>query len=416
LKKNIFLISALVLVGQIFAQTPKSYTSSEILLQIKKLNVVGSVLYIAAHPDDENTRLLAYLANEKKYRTGYLSLTRGDGGQNLIGDEQGIDLGLIRTQELLAARNVDGAEQFFSSAFDFGYSKNPEEALSIWGHDKILSDVVYIIRTFKPDVIICRFPTTGEGGHGHHTASAMLAEEAFEAAADSTKFPEHFTSGASTWKAKRLLWNTFNFGTTNTQKEDQFKLDVGGFNPLLGKSYGEIAAQSRSQHKSQGFGVPAQRGKSIEYFKTIKGEPVINDLFDGINTTWSRFENEKVQLTKEVFELGESASKTSFNYAYFQQKIDSLIQNFNVEHPENSTKLLTDLYNDMVKCHVKLNSLLNNYFVLKMNEIRTLIESCSGLYLEAISTQPKIVAGDSTKLTYSYINRSGIKIDKIRSY
>jgi len=416
LKKIIFLISALVLVGQIFAQTPKSFTSSELFSQIKKLSVVGSVLYIAAHPDDENTRLLAYLANEKKYRTGYLSLTRGDGGQNLIGDEQGVDLGLIRTQELLAARNVDGAEQFFSSAFDFGYSKNPDEALSIWGHDKILSDVVYIIRTFKPDVIICRFPTTGEGGHGHHTASAMLAEEAFEAAADSTKFPEHFKSGASTWKAKRLLWNTFNFGTTNTQKEDQFKLDVGGFNPLLGKSYGEMAALSRSQHKSQGFGVPAQRGKSIEYFKTIKGDPVTNDLFDGINTKWSRFENEKVQLTKEVFELGENASITSFNHAFFQQKIDSLIKSFNVEHPENSTRLLTDLYNDMVKCHVKLNSLLNNYFVLKMNEIRTLIESCSGLYLEAISTQPKIVAGDSTKLTYSYINRSGIKIDKIRSY
>ena len=257
MKKNIFLISAFIYVGQIFAQTPKSLTSSEIFSQIKKLNVVGSVLYIAAHPDDENTRLLAYLANEKKYITGYLSLTRGDGGQNLIGDEQGVDLGLIRTQELLAARNVDGAKQFFTSAYDFGYSKNPEEALSIWGHDKILSDVVYIIRTFKPDVIICRFPTTGEGGHGHHTASAILAEEAFDAAADSTKFPEHFTSGASTWKAKRLLWNTFNFGSTNTQKDDQFKLDVGGFNTLLGKSYGEMAALSRSQHKSQGFGVPA---------------------------------------------------------------------------------------------------------------------------------------------------------------
>ena len=417
MKKITLLFSAFIYVGQLFAQTPKSLTSSEIFSQIKKLNVVGSVLYIAAHPDDENTRLLAYLANEKKYRTGYLSLTRGDGGQNLIGDEQGVDLGLIRTQELLAARNVDGAEQFFSSAYDFGYSKNPEEALSIWGHDKILSDVVYIIRTFKPDIIICRFPTTGEGGHGHHTASAMLAEEAFEAAADSTKFPEHFTmGGTSTWKAKRLLWNTFNFGTTNTQKEDQFKLDVGGFNTLLGKSYGEIAAQSRSQHKSQGFGVPAQRGKSIEYFKTIKGEPVINDLFDGINTTWSRFENEKVQLVKELFEFG-NASITSFNYAYFQQKIDSLIQNFNVEHPENSTKLLTELYYDgLLKWQAKSNTLLNNCFVVKMNEIRNLIESCSGFYMEAIASQPKIVAGDTTKLTHSFINRSGIPIDRIRTF
>jgi LmbE family N-acetylglucosaminyl deacetylase len=181
------------------AQTPKSFSASELYLKINKLKVVGSVLYIAAHPDDENTKLLAYLANEKMYRTGYLSLTRGDGGQNLIGNEQGVDLGLIRTQELLAARRIDGAEQFFSSAYDFGFSKNPEEALRIWGHDKILSDMVWVIRSFKPDVIICRFPETGEGGHGHHTASAILASEAFDAAADSTKFSEQLQAGVTTW-------------------------------------------------------------------------------------------------------------------------------------------------------------------------------------------------------------------------
>ncbi|RYZ49771.1 MAG: PIG-L family deacetylase, partial [Chitinophagaceae bacterium] len=158
-----------------FSQTPATYSSADILQRIQRLDVYGSVLYIAAHPDDENTRLLAYLANERKFRTGYLSLTRGDGGQNLIGDEQGIELGLIRTQELLAARRIDGAEQFFSRAYDFGYSKSPEEAMKIWGHDKILSDVVWVIRKFQPDVIITRFPTTGEGGHGHHTASAILA-------------------------------------------------------------------------------------------------------------------------------------------------------------------------------------------------------------------------------------------------
>ena len=248
----------LILLGSVFnvaAQAPKSYTSSEILLQLKKLNVLGSVLYVAAHPDDENTRLLAYLANEKLYRTGYLSMTRGDGGQNLIGDELGVDLGLIRTQELLSARRIDGAEQFFSRAFDFGYSKSPEETLSFWGHDKVLSDVVWVIRKFRPDVIITRFPTTGEGGHGHHTASAILAGEAFDAAADPTKFPEQLTQGVTVWQAKRILWNTFNFGGNNTQSDDQFKLDCGDYNPILGKSYGEIAAASRSQHKSQGFGV-----------------------------------------------------------------------------------------------------------------------------------------------------------------
>src|SRR3984893_1869792 len=173
-----------------FAQAPSTYTSAEILLQIKKLNTLGSVLYIAAHPDDENTRLLAYFSKEKLYRTGYLSMTRGDGGQNLIGDEQGIELGLIRTQELLSARRIDGAEQFFTRAFDFGFSKNPQETFTKWDREKILSDVVWVIRKFQPDIIITRFPTTGEGGHGHHTASAILANEAFTDAADPNKFPE----------------------------------------------------------------------------------------------------------------------------------------------------------------------------------------------------------------------------------
>jgi LmbE family N-acetylglucosaminyl deacetylase len=216
---------------QAVSQTPKSYTSSEILLQLKKLPVLGSVLYIAAHPDDENTRLLTYLANEKLYRTGYLSLTRGDGGQNLIGDEQGIDLGLIRTQELLSARRIDGAEQFFSRAFDFGFSKSSEEAFRFWGHDKILSDVVWVIRKFQPDILIARFPEDSRAGHGHHAASGILAREAFDAAADPNKFPEQLSQGVNIWQAKRLLWNTFNFGSGNTQSEDQFKLDVGMYNP-----------------------------------------------------------------------------------------------------------------------------------------------------------------------------------------
>src|SRR5688500_9150790 len=192
-----------------FCQVPKSYSSSEIFQQIKKLNVLGSVLYIAAHPDDENTRLLAYLANEKLYRTGYLSSARGDGGQNLIGDEQGIELGLIRTQELLSARRIDGAEQFFTRAYDFGYSKSPEETFKLWDKQKILSDVVWVIRKFQPDVIITRFPATGEGGHGQHTASAVLAEEAFDLAGDPAKFTEHFKYGVKPWQPKRLLWNTF---------------------------------------------------------------------------------------------------------------------------------------------------------------------------------------------------------------
>src|SRR5579875_933495 len=211
MKRFYFLLVFLSFVNTVRAQTAPPADRISIEQELKKLNVLGSVLYVAAHPDDENTRLLAYLAQEKHYRTGYLALTRGDGGQNLIGNEQGELLGLIRTQELLAARRVDGAEQFFTRANDFGFSKGPEETLKIWDKEKILSDVVWVIRKFRPDVIICRFPTTGEGGHGQHTASAILANEAFTAAADPNRFPEQLKY-VKPWQAKRILWNTFNFG------------------------------------------------------------------------------------------------------------------------------------------------------------------------------------------------------------
>ena len=350
-------------------------------MQLKKLNVLGSVLYIAAHPDDENTRLLAYLANEKLYRTGYLSLTRGDGGQNLIGDEQGVDLGLIRTQELLSARRIDGAEQFFSRAFDFGYSKSPEEAMRFWGHDKILSDVVWVIRKFRPDVIITRFPTTGEGGHGHHTASAILAGEAFDAAADPTKFPEQLTQGVAVWQAKRILWNTFNFGGANTQSNDQFKLECGDYNPILGKSYGEIAAASRSQHKSQGFGVPAQRGSVIEYFKTIKGTAPVNDLLDGTDVSWKR--------------TGDAGLTNAINI---------IMENFDVSHPERSIAALVELYK-------MAEAIRDDYWKdQKLNAIKALIQNCSGLFIDATTNTQYAVQGDSLKINLVVNNRLGANI------
>lgn len=392
LRKQILFLFLVAFVCEANSQPPKSYTSAEILLQLKKLNVLGSVLYIAAHPDDENTRLLAYLANEKLYRTGYLSLTRGDGGQNLIGDEQGVDLGLIRTQELLAARRIDGAEQFFSRAFDFGYSKSPEEAMKFWGHDKILSDVVWVIRKFRPDVIITRFPTTGEGGHGHHTASAILAGEAFDAAADPTKFPEQLKQGVTVWQAKRILWNTFNFGGTNTQSSDQFKMDCGDYNPVLGKSYGEIAAASRSQHKSQGFGVPAQRGSVIEYFKTIKGDAPVADLMDGVNTGWDRL-LWGGQLT------GRPAKEDNA-----ENLIDKIIKTFSVEHPEKSIPQLVKLYG-------KIESVTDDYWKeQKLNAIKDLIQNCSGLFLDATTNTQYAVQGDSLKINLVVNNRSGANI------
>jgi LmbE family N-acetylglucosaminyl deacetylase len=387
-KSILFLLASILFFCNTKAQTPKSYTSSEILLQLKKLNVLGSVLYIAAHPDDENTRLLAYLANEKLYRTGYLSLTRGDGGQNLIGDEQGVDLGLIRTQELLAARRVDGAEQFFSRAFDFGFSKSPEEALRIWDHDKILSDVVWVIRKFKPDVVIARFPTTGEGGHGHHTASAILAGEAFDAAADATKFPEQLKY-VSVWQAKRLLWNTFNFGGNNTQREDQLKVECGDYNAMLGKSYGEIAAASRSQHRSQGFGVPAQRGSVVEYFKNLKGAAPVNDLMDDINLSWSRTAND---YTPDIIA------------GSIKNEIEKIITNFSHEHPEKSVA-------DLVKLYDAVDKTTDSYWKeKKLQEIKKIIENCSGLFMEAVAATQYAVQGDSLKVTLTVNNRTGANI------
>lgn len=378
MRKFLLFCLGIVFFFQSSAQAPVSWTSADMYLALRKLNVLGSVLYVAAHPDDENTRLIAYLAKDKMYRTGYLSLTRGDGGQNLIGDEQGIELGLIRTQELLAARRTDGGEQFFTRAFDFGYSKTPEETFTKWDREKILSDVVWVIRKFQPDVIITRFPTTGEGGHGHHTASAILANEAFAVAADPTRFPEQLKY-VSVWQAKRLMWNTFNFGSTNTTSTDQFKFDVGGYNPLLGKSYGEIAAISRSNHKSQGFGSAAGRGEAMEFFRSTKGDQPANDLMDGVNLSWTKVAG------------GEAISKI----------VDSLTKSFDLLHPENSVQGLVRLYK-------VLGSLQDGYWKeQKQKEVYQLIAQCSGLFLDATTTEQFAVQTDSVKVNFSFNNRLG---------
>jgi LmbE family N-acetylglucosaminyl deacetylase len=386
MKKILLLLITCCQLSTVFPQANPGWTSSDMYLALRKLNILGSVLYVAAHPDDENTRLITYFSKDKLYRTGYLSLTRGDGGQNLIGDEQGIELGLIRTQELLAARRIDGGEQFFSRAYDFGYSKNPEETFSKWNKEKILSDVVWVIRKFQPDVIITRFPTTGEGGHGHHTGSAILANEAFSAAADPKRFPEQLKY-VQTWKAKRILWNTFNFGGNNTITPDQFRIDVGGYNPLLGKSYGEIAAESRSQHKSQGFGVPASRGESFESFKTTDGGEPKTDLMDEVDVSWKR---------------------VSGGWAV-EKKVNELIAVFDLLHPGKSVEGLVDLHKD-------INRLPAGYWKdQKLKEVKELILQCSGLFIDATTTEQFAVQTDSVKINFSFNNRLGVdaQLEKI---
>jgi LmbE family N-acetylglucosaminyl deacetylase len=365
----------------VYAQTAPPTDLATIEQNLKKLEVLGSVLYVAAHPDDENTRLLAYLAQEKHYRTGYLSLTRGDGGQNLLGSEQGELLGLIRTQELLAARRIDGAEQFFSRANDFGFSKGPDETLKIWDKEKVLGDVVWTIRKFRPDVIICRFPTTGEGGHGHHTSSAILAQEAFTAAADPKRFPEQLQY-VKPWQAKRLLWNTFSFGNINTTSPDQFKINVGVYNPVMGKGYGELAAESRSNHKTQGFGTARQRGEAFEYFKTILGESPKNDLFDGVNTTWKRVSDGNA--------IGEALA--------------AIRKNFDVGNPERSVPAMVQLLNQVEKVS-------DTYWrQQKIKELDNLIAACAGLWFESYTAEPSYALGDSISIHSQVLNRYNNKI------
>lgn len=373
MKRVLFLFFGLSNVLYVNAQQ----NSASIYAQIKKLGVVGSVLYIAAHPDDENNSFLPYLTQEKNYRTAYLSLTRGDGGQNLIGKEQGVELGMIRTQELLAARAQDGAEQYFSTAYEFGFSKSAQEALKIWDHQKVLSDVVWVIRQYQPDIIITRFPGDARAGHGHHAASAIIANEAFKAAADPTQFPEQLQHGVTIWKAKRILWNTFNFGNINTTSNTQLKLEVGGYNPLLGKSYGEIGAEARTMHKSQGEGRPRRRGPIYEFFETTGGEAPIQDLMDGIDISWNRLEAASIQTS-----------------------INDIIKQYQFDQPAASVPSLTALYQQISALP---NSVWKQY---KLNQVKEIIRNAAGIYFEAITQKEQVIPGDSLSIQVLFNQRA----------
>ena len=358
----------LILICIVFLKSEMSaqQNAASIYAGIKKLGVMGSVLYIAAHPDDENNSFLPYLTKEKNYRTAYLSLTRGDGGQNLIGKEQGVELGFIRTQELLAARRIDGAEQYFSTAYEFGFSKSAEEALAIWDHQKVLSDVVWVIRQFQPDIIITRFPGDARAGHGHHAASSIIANEAYLAAADPNQFPEQLKRGVTVWKAKRILWNTFNFGSVNTTNNNQFKLEVGGYNVLEGKSYGEIGAEARTMHKSQGEGRPRRRGASYEFFETTGGDAPKNDLLDGVDISWSR--------------LGAAS---------IQEDIAAIVKQYQIERPAASVPALVALY---TKVNALPKTVWRNY---ELQQIQHLIKEAAGIFIEASTQKAQVIPGET---------------------
>lgn len=353
-----FLFPLLVLSLFLKAQTVKS--SSEILHELKKLQNSTTVLYLAAHPDDENTRMISWLNNGFGARTAYMSLTRGDGGQNLIGTELGAKLGILRTQELMQARQIDGGEQFFSRAVDFGYSKTADETIEKWGNKVVLSDVVWVIRNFKPDVIITRFPPDKRAGHGHHTASAMLGIEAFKMAADKKAFPEQLKY-VDTWEPKRIYWNAsvwWNKKLDSLAKVDDnyVSVEVGGYSALQGTSYNELASLSRTQHKSQGFGVSVARGQQTEYLQYLAGDKAKNDLFEGVSPRWDRF----------GFEKGDKL-------------LADICNNFNAEFPEKSVKDLLILKKEALSISEKEH---RNYFVQKVEQI---IVHCLGLHAEVLS-------------------------------
>jgi len=373
-----------------FSQQPTGWNSAEIYQAIEKLNFLGAVLYVAAHPDDENTQLISYFSNEINARTAYLSLTRGDGGQNLIGPEIRELLGVIRTQELLSARKIDGGIQFFTRANDFGYSKTPEETLEIWDKKKVLSDVVWTIRKFRPDVIVNRFDLESAGQtHGHHTSSAMLSVEAFDKAGNPNEFPNQLQFVAP-WKPKRLYFNTswWFFGSREkfekADKSDYSRLNAGVYFPLQGLSNTEIAAHSRSQHKSQGFGVSGSRGNESEYLKPVKGDFPKNpeNLFEGIDTSWNRLKKgEKIgNILNEV--------QKNYNFKDPAASIPQLIEAY---------KLIQNLEDE-------------HWRKVKSEEIKKIILAAAGIYLEAATDAPNAVPGQKIPISIEAINRSRISV------
>ena len=381
----LFFVALFIFATSSFGQSLTSSERYHLLLQLRETK---RVLYVAAHPDDENTRLIAYLANGEHAEVAYLSLTRGDGGQNLIGKELGIELGQIRTQELIKAREIDGGKQYFTRALDFGYSKDPSETLQNWDKEKVLSDVVWAIRSFQPDIIITRFNTTPGITHGHHTTSAILAEEAFAISGDPKAFPEQL-SFVKPWKAKRIFFNAYNFrGEFEPEAGKRYHaMEVGGYNSLLGKSYHEFAADSRTMHKSQGFGSTAGTGKAKDYLEQVGGEPYVNSPFDGVESRWSAVKS-GLAIKAQLEEL--------------------LLEKFNlVETPKNLPALLA-IRSAMLELDTS-----SPWIASKLAKLDQLIFSCLGLGMEFVTNQELGYPGEKIAAQLLLINPSQVPISEI---
>lgn len=377
MKKSIALFSILLLPVFSIAQQLRPATSAQIYHELNQLKHLTNVLYLAAHPDDENTRMLAWLVNDQHIPTAYLSLTRGDGGQNILGPQLGPALGLIRTHELLEARKLDGgAGQYFTRAIDFGYSKTADETFKHWDEETLTGDVVWVMRQFRPDVIICRFPPNENAGHGQHAASAILAHKAFKVAGDKNSFKEQFKY-VEPWQPKRIFFNAYRFGSRNTTSEDQFKVQVGQYNSLLGMGYGELAGISRSIHRSQGAGTRSTPGIQTEYLDLVDGDSVSTSMFDGIDITWGRIGRK---------DIGE--------------KIETIIKAYDFTHPEKSLPSLLALYKEVKKVKD------NDWQYRKLKELETLILHVSGFMAEVVTDKPEVTRGELVPFSINVIARS----------
>lgn len=362
------------------SQAAEPLSAPAILQQLRSFRQMGSVLYVAAHPDDENTLLIAYLARGRDYRTAYLSLTRGDGGQNVLGPEFGEKLGVARTQELLAARRLDGGRQFFTRAIDFGFSKDPRETLNIWDQQQVVSDIVRVIRTFRPDVVITRFSPQPSGTHGHHTASAVLAVEAYKLAGDPKAFPDQL-GDLTPWQPKRILCNGRGAGGT-----DGGRVEISGNDPVLGVSFDELAGRSRAMHKTQGFGNFGGRGGGgprSESFQLLAGGPATNDIMDGIDTTWSRVPGGA--------EIGKLA--------------DQVIAEFDPQAPAASVPVLLTLRSRLAVLPEKDPMVLE-----KRAQLDHILQACLGLEVSTVIPQAEVVPGETLKMRHTAIVHSTVPV------
>lgn len=378
-----YILVFLFVLGMLFSYANKG--NGEIYVDLQKLYSMKRVLYVAAHPDDENTRALAWFSLGEKAETAYFSLTRGDGGQNLIGSELSEDLGVLRTQELLAARSHDCAKQYFSRAVDFGYSKSAKESFELWGKEQLLSDMVLMIRKFQPDVIITRFPPDKRGGHGHHTASALIAIEAFDKAAD-PNYEKGQVEEYGIWKTTSLYWNTSywwdqDIKETSKNNLDYLIADIGEYNPQLGMSYNEIGTYARSEHKCQGFGGLVERGSRVEYFKHLSGQKLNESLFEKTTHSWNAIAD-----------------------AQIEKQLKSAIENFDFVNVENNAPAILAILK-------KMEDLTSSYVVdEKIERCKNILMNCLGLNIEVVGKDYSYIQGESIELMANAINRSKLKL------